>query len=70
ATDVVPADVSPAGASPAGASPAGEEPAGRGATLVIAHGPFDTSDAEAEDRAGVREGWEHFLPRLAASLVP
>ena len=39
-----------------------------GTTLVIVHGPFDRGPAGAADRASVRQGWEYFLPRLAASL--
>jgi uncharacterized protein YndB with AHSA1/START domain len=42
--------------------------AGAGTLLAIAHGPHGAGEAEANSRAEHREGWEFFLPRLAALL--
>jgi uncharacterized protein YndB with AHSA1/START domain len=44
--------------------------AGDGSTaLGIEHGPHSEDEAGRAARAGHREGWEHFLPRLAALLT-
>jgi uncharacterized protein YndB with AHSA1/START domain len=42
--------------------------AGTGTALTIIHGPHGDGPAEAASRAEHREGWEFFLPRLAAQL--
>jgi uncharacterized protein YndB with AHSA1/START domain len=39
-----------------------------GTELTVEHGPHGDDEAEREARAGHREGWEHFLPRLAALM--
>ena len=43
-------------------------PAGDGTRLEIEHGPHGDSESEKEEAVGHREGWEHFLPRLAACV--
>jgi uncharacterized protein YndB with AHSA1/START domain len=42
--------------------------AGTATALTIIHGPRGDGPAEAASRAEHREGWEFFLPRLAAQL--
>ena len=42
--------------------------AGAATALTIIHGPHGDGEAEAASRAEHREGWEFFLPRLAAQL--
>jgi uncharacterized protein YndB with AHSA1/START domain len=42
---------------------------GTGTALTITHGPHGDGEAEAISRAEHREGWEFFLPRLAAHLA-
>ena len=42
--------------------------AGAATALTITHGPHGDGEAEAASRAEHREGWEFFLPRLAAQL--
>jgi uncharacterized protein YndB with AHSA1/START domain len=39
-----------------------------GTELTVVHGPHAESEAEMAARNGHHEGWEHFLPRLAAVL--
>jgi uncharacterized protein YndB with AHSA1/START domain len=41
-----------------------------GTELTVAHGPHTASAADRAARAEHREGWEFFLPRLAALLTP
>jgi uncharacterized protein YndB with AHSA1/START domain len=41
---------------------------GEPVTLTIEHGDYDDSEAGQEVRAEHRAGWEHFLPKLAATL--
>jgi uncharacterized protein YndB with AHSA1/START domain len=42
--------------------------AGTGTALTIIHGPHGDGAAEVTSRTEHREGWEFFLPRLAAQL--
>jgi len=42
---------------------------GAGTALTITHGPHGDGEAEAASRAEHREGWEFFLPRLAAQFT-
>jgi uncharacterized protein YndB with AHSA1/START domain len=44
------------------------QPVGDGTRLEIEHGPHGDSEHEQEEAVGHREGWEHFLPRLAESV--
>jgi uncharacterized protein YndB with AHSA1/START domain len=37
-----------------------------GSRLEIEHGPYGGSEEERAEAAGSQEGWNHFLPRLAA----
>jgi len=39
-----------------------------GTELTVVHGPHGDSEAELAARKGHRDGWEYFLPRLAAVL--
>jgi uncharacterized protein YndB with AHSA1/START domain len=41
-----------------------------GTELTVVHGPHGESEAERDARKGHRDGWEYFLPRLAAVLTP
>jgi uncharacterized protein YndB with AHSA1/START domain len=52
-----------------GAPPRTVEVSDAGTLLSISHGPHGDSPAEQQARAGHRQGWEHFLPRLAALLT-
>lgn len=45
------------------------KPADDGTSLTVEHGPHGDSESEQEEAVGHREGWEHFLPRLAASVA-
>ena len=40
-----------------------------GTELTVVHGPHTASEADRAARAEHREGWEFFLPRLAALLA-
>lgn len=44
------------------------QPAEGGTRLEIEHGPHGGSEAEKEEADSHREGWLHFLPRIAALL--
>jgi len=39
------------------------------ATLTVVHGPYGDAVSERAARAEHRAGWEHFLPRLAATVL-
>ncbi len=41
-----------------------------GTELTITHGPHALGEAESAARTEHREGWQYFLPRLAALLAP
>jgi uncharacterized protein YndB with AHSA1/START domain len=43
-------------------------PHGDGTRLTLTHGDYSASDAE--ERRGHLEGWQHFLPKLAAAVGP
>jgi len=49
------------------------EPDGDGTILTLTHGPYRPSSpslsGEDEDRAGHREGWLHFLPKLHEAIA-
>ncbi|MDQ3653531.1 MAG: SRPBCC domain-containing protein [Chloroflexota bacterium] len=49
------------------------EPDGGGTILTLTHGPYRPSSpalpGEDEDRAGHRDGWLHFLPKLHEAIA-
>jgi uncharacterized protein YndB with AHSA1/START domain len=45
------------------------EPGSAGTVLSVVHGPHGEDEAGLAARASHREGWEYFLPRLAAVLA-